>query len=204
MPEHPPRIQTNQGAIVWFLYNRPRSARICGIRLPIARFQVPADCYTGERKKKGSDKDAFHRSHADCKIGYIGISVLLTALGICLICVPDISVRAVGIVCGVTLIVFGIVKLVGYFSRDLFRLAFQYDLASGILTVLIGTALLIRPVRAMTLMCSLIGILVLADSLFKTQISIDARTFGVRQWWLILASAILAGGVRIFAHSPPG
>lgn len=127
------------------------------------------------------------------KIGYIGISVLLTALGICLICVPDISVRAVGIVCGVTLIVFGVVKLVGYFSRDLFRLAFQYDLASGILTVLIGTALLIRPVRAMTLMCSLIGILVLADSLFKTQISIDARTFGVRQWWLILASAILAG-----------
>ena len=127
------------------------------------------------------------------KIGYIGISVLLTALGICLICVPNISVRAVGIVCGVTLIVFGFVKLVGYFSRDLFRLAFQYDLASGILTVLIGTALLIRPVRAMTLMCSLIGILVLADSLFKTQISIDARTFGVRQWWLILASAILAG-----------
>ena len=127
------------------------------------------------------------------KIGYIGISVLLTALGICLICAPDISVRAVGIVCGVTLIVFGVVKLVGYFSRDLFRLAFQYDLASGILTVLIGTALLIRPVRAMTLMCSLIGILVLADSLFKTQISIDARTFGVRQWWLILASAILAG-----------
>ncbi len=127
------------------------------------------------------------------KIGYIGISVLLTALGICLICVPDISVRAVGIVCGVTLIVFGVVKLVGYFSRDLFRLAFQYDLASGILTVLIGTALLIRPVRAMTLMCSLIGILVLADSLFKTQISIDARTFGVRQWWLILSSAILAG-----------
>ena len=127
------------------------------------------------------------------KIGYIGISVLLAALGICLICVPDISVRAVGIVCGVTLIVFGIVKLVGYFSRDLFRLAFQYDLASGILTVLIGTVLLIRPVRAMTLMCSLIGILVLADSLFKTQISIDAKTFGVRQWWLILASAILAG-----------
>jgi uncharacterized membrane protein HdeD (DUF308 family) len=33
----------------------------------------------------------------------------------------------------------------------------------------------------------------LADSLFKIQISLDARVFGIRAWWLILVLAIAAG-----------
>ena len=55
------------------------------------------------------------------KIGYIVISVLLCALGILLIAVPEFSVSAVGVICGAILIVFGIVRLVGYFSKDLYR-----------------------------------------------------------------------------------
>lgn len=127
------------------------------------------------------------------KTGYLAVSVLLMAMGICLICIPDISLQVMGILCGVMLMVFGIFKLVGYFSRDLFRLAFQYDLASGILTVLIGGILLIRPVKMISVLCILVGVLVLADGLFKTQISLDARRFGVTQWWLILAAAVLTG-----------
>ena len=56
------------------------------------------------------------------KIGYIIISTALCVLGVLLIAVPDFSVSMLGIVCGITLIVFGCVKLTGYFSRDLYRL----------------------------------------------------------------------------------
>jgi uncharacterized membrane protein HdeD (DUF308 family) len=33
----------------------------------------------------------------------------------------------------------------------------------------------------------------LADSLFKVQISLDARVFGIRSWWMILVLAAVAG-----------
>ena len=53
------------------------------------------------------------------KIGYIVLSVALCVLGIILIAFPGFSASLFGILCGVVLIMFGGVKLVGYFSKDL-------------------------------------------------------------------------------------
>ena len=131
------------------------------------------------------------------KIGYIAISVLSLVLGVILIAKPDISMKTVGTVLGVIMIAFGIVKLVGYFSKDLFRLAFEYDLAAGILMILIGTVLVSNPARALEFFCTVLGILVLADGLFKIQISIDSKRFGIRLLWLILAAAIITGALGV-------
>lgn len=134
------------------------------------------------------------------KIGYIVISVLLCVLGIILIAVPDFSISAVGAVCGAILIVFGIVRLVGYFSRDLYRLAFQYDLAFGIMMIALGVIMLLHPVSLMSFICIALGLSFFADGLFKFQIAIDAKHFGIREWWLILAVAIITvifGGVLV-------
>lgn len=140
------------------------------------------------------------------KAGYICMSVIMAVLGICLICIPDVSADVIGIVCGILMIVFGIFKLVGYFSKDLFRLAFQYDLAFGILSILLGIVLIIRPWQAVMLICILLGISVLSDGLFKIQIAIDAKRFGVGNWWMILAFALLAGifGFLLIMHPDEG
>ena len=37
----------------------------------------------------------------------------------------------------------------------------------------------------------------LADGLFKIQISVDSRRFGLRRWWLILALALLTGAAGL-------
>ena len=76
------------------------------------------------------------------KIGYILVSVALCVLGAVLIAVPEFSAAALGVIGGVTLIVFGVVRLIGYFSRDLYRLAFQYDLACGIFLIVLGVIML--------------------------------------------------------------
>ena len=89
------------------------------------------------------------------------------------------------------MIVFGAIKLVGYFSRDLFRLAFQYDLAFGILLIALGIVTLARPGGAMSFLCIVFGIPVLADGLFKIQISLDAKRFGIEKWWVVLLLAAL-------------
>ena len=127
------------------------------------------------------------------KIGYIIISILLCVLGIVLIAVPDFSVTLLCVLGGGIMMLFGLVKIIGYCSKDLYRLAFQFDLAFGILFVVLGFILIIRTDAMVNLICIVMGICVLADALLKIQISIDSRAFGIKKWWLILAMAILTG-----------
>lgn len=129
------------------------------------------------------------------KVGYIIISILIGVLGIVLIAVPNFSVSLLCRLGGGILILFGIVKIIGYCSNDLYRLAFQYDLAIGILLIALGAILILRTRIMTSLICVLLGIYTLADALLKIQISVDSKTFGIRQWWLILAVAIITGVV---------
>jgi len=48
----------------------------------------------------------------------------------------------------------------------------------------------------------ILGIEIIADGLFKVQMALDARRFGLLSWWLILAMAVLTGaaGVAIALH----
>ncbi len=127
------------------------------------------------------------------KIGYVMISVLLCVMGIVLIAVPDFSVTLLCKLGGGIMMLFGLVKIIGYCSKDLYRLAFQFDLAFGILFMALGIILIIRTDVMVNLICIVMGICVLADALLKIQISIDSKTFGIQKWWLILAMAILTG-----------
>lgn len=132
------------------------------------------------------------------KIGYIVMSVVFCITGALFIAQPDISTTMIGISIGIAMIVFGIVKLVGYFSRDLFRLAFQYDLEFGILLLVLGAIVLIRPDDLLTFICIAIGISILTDGLFKVQIALDSKRFGIKSWWMIFALAVAAGVVGVF------
>lgn len=136
---------------------------------------------------------SFKRRIQIAKLGYIMISILLCVLGIVLIAVPGFSVSLLCRLGGGLLILFGAVKIIGYCSRDLYRLAFQYDLAFGILLVALGAILILRTSTMANVICILLGICILADALLKIQIAIDSKAFGIRPWWLILAVAIITG-----------
>lgn len=131
------------------------------------------------------------------KIGYIVMSVLFCAMGTVLLILPGTSARWIGRLLGIFMIIFGSVKLVGYFSRDLFRLAFQYDLAFGLLLIALGVITLCRPNETLSFLAVTAGIPVLADGLFKIQIALDSKRFGIRRWWLICVLAVLTGGIGV-------
>ena len=119
------------------------------------------------------------------KIGYIVVSVLFCIAGILFIALPEISTKIVGIEIGIAAIVFGIVKLIGYFSKDLYRLAFQFDLALGIFTVLIGIVFLLHPQWLISAIPFFVGIFVLVNGLFTFQTSLDSKRFGMKYWWVM-------------------
>lgn len=136
------------------------------------------------------------------KGSYIAMSAAFCVLGVLLILFPGISVSAVGVAAGVMLMAFGAVKLIGYFSKDLYQLAFQFDLAFGVLLIVLGAVILVSPDRALTFLCIIMGIVILADGLFKLQSSLDARRFGLKVWALLLVLAICAGviGTSLLLH----
>lgn len=138
------------------------------------------------------------------KNGYIAVSVLLAALGVLLVAKPTFSVNAIGVICGILLSVFGIIKLVGYFSNDPYRLAFQYDMPFGIMLIVLGIIMLVNPGKLVSFICIVLGLWVLISSLFNIQTSLEAKKFGISQWWIVFVLSVIAavwGLVLVFRPS---
>ena len=94
-------------------------------------------------------------------------------------------------VIGVTAVICGVVKMVGYFINDSYGLAFQFDFALGIITILVALTLFIYPKGIVSFVDILLGLFVLIDGAFKLQTSIEAKSFGINRWWIILLTALL-------------
>ncbi len=136
---------------------------------------------------------------------YILCSILLCAIGTMLICWPTVSAGVLCVVLGVVSLVYGAEKIIGYFSRDMYRLAFQFDLALGIFVAIIGVVLLLRPGRVLELVDFIVGLFVIIEGVFKVQTSVDAYRFGMKAWWLILMGALLScvfGLILLFSLLP--
>ena len=130
------------------------------------------------------------------KIGYILISITFYITGLCCIFRPDMMSRNAEIVAGIILIAYGIIKIIGYFSKDLYCLAFQYDFACGIFLMALGViALCIMGKYNGSNLLAAFGILILLDSLLSIQTSLDARRFGLATWRWILFLSVLSGTV---------
>lgn len=120
------------------------------------------------------------------KTGFIAVSAALIALGLWLFVCPGVSSATICVVLGAVSVLYGIIKLLGYFSNDLYRLAFQFDLAVGILSIILGLLLILRPDAVLSFLPTVVGVFILVDSILRFQTSIDAKHFGMDKWWGIL------------------
>lgn len=131
------------------------------------------------------------------KAGYIVMSLVFCGAGVLFIVKPELSAMVISRALGAAMIVFGLIKLVGYFSKDLFRLAFQYDLGFGLLLIALGILVLAKPAGVLDFIFVALGIAILADGLFKVQIAVDSKRFGISTWWLTLVLAMVTGVVGL-------
>ena len=125
--------------------------------------------------------------------GYTVMAVVCYIAGIVCFLPGTIPPMAACVTCGLILVCYGIIKIIGYLANDLYCLAFQYNLACGILLIVLGVILLACNVRLYQYLNMGAGMLILLDSLLTIQTSKDARTFGLPTWHIILILAILAG-----------
>jgi len=129
------------------------------------------------------------------KAGYIALSLVFCALGVATAIIPEEALTVFGRTCGIVMMIFGCVKLVGYFSKDLYRLAFQFDLQFGLLLIPLGLIVTLKPENVISFLTIALGVIILTDGLFKIRIALDARRFGIRYWWVLFALSIVAGAI---------
>lgn len=93
---------------------------------------------------------------------------------------------------GALCIFLGGAKLLGYFSNDLYRLAFQFDLTFGIFMTFVGILIFVAPDNeVMNILPHIFSIYIILDGSLKFQIAIDARRFGMSKWLIILFTSII-------------
>ena len=93
------------------------------------------------------------------KFAYIAVSALSAVLGLALIIRPEMGINLLCYLLGSAILLFGIIKIAGYFSKDLFRLAFQFDLALGIFISIAGLLIIIHPYTVAQIAPRIVGAL---------------------------------------------
>lgn len=129
--------------------------------------------------------------------GYIIISCIFYAAAVIYLAFPNLSEMALSCVGGAILIAYGIIKLVGFFSEDLYCLAFRYDLTWGLLIMVVGLLLLVKNVSVARYLTPGLGWMALLDNLFHIQMAKEARDFGIEEWKLVLGLSIATGVLSV-------
>lgn len=125
------------------------------------------------------------------KVTNVISAALMCVAGVLLMCLPDIQTavfqrRMLGALFFLTCAT----KILGYFSNDLYRLAFQFDLAVGVLSGLLALAIVLMPEETFARLPVFLIAYVMFDAVLKLQISVDAKRFGMRSWAAILTTSL--------------
>ncbi|MBE5960521.1 MAG: hypothetical protein E7256_03900 [Lachnospiraceae bacterium] len=137
------------------------------------------------------------------KNAYSFLAVGLVILGAVLLIFPKITV---GFICksiGIVLLICGMIKVLGYFTKDRFELAFQFDLGLGIASMIIGLIMLVQTGHVIEAVSTFLGIFILIDAALKIQTAIEAKRFGLSKWWIILSISLAVTLVGILLIAMP-
>ena len=127
------------------------------------------------------------------KIMHLCSAVIFFVAGLLLALVPDFDDSGFfrNALVGIATIIIGATGIYGYFSNDMYRLAFQLDFALGIFNVIFGILLIINPVQLAVLLPTAVSILTILDGTNKSQMALEGKNFGIEKWYLVLISAVL-------------
>ena len=125
---------------------------------------------------------------------YLLLSVFLIAIGVCLIMWPNVSTDMACMIIGGGGMLFGLVKIVFYFVRQVNAIVEQYDFSTGLLSIAAGAVLLVQPDEMLRLLPQVLAICMLLDCIFKLQVVLDAKRLGSVAWFLQLLMVLICIG----------
>ena len=125
---------------------------------------------------------------------YLLLSMFLIGIGVCLMMWPELSTDMACMIVGGGAMLFGLVKIVFYFVRQVNAMVEQYDFSTGLLSIAAGAVLLIHPDEMLRLLPQVLAVCMLVDCVFKLQVVLDAKRLGSVLWFLQLLVVLICVG----------
>lgn len=119
-------------------------------------------------------------------------AIMLIGLGAAAIAWTTLSLNTLCIIIGSAAVVFGIIMIIVYSITPVMDVGKSGVLSIGMLCVVIGAILLIRPKELLGFIQVIAGLLLILDSVFKIQAAIDAKRLELGGWWTLLLMSLLA------------
>lgn len=130
----------------------------------------------------------------------ITTAIICIILGIIMLIWPESILSWLCILVGILLLVGGIVYLGSFFVRMGKPTSFAGDLFLGLLLILLGILLLVRPGYVIAVIQYVFGFLILAYGILDLQASFSLHSFGLSWNWALVASIVtIALGILIIA-----
>lgn len=134
-----------------------------------------------------------HNIVKKAKIINICAGAVMIAVGAVLCIVGTENLYAIKMLIAVMSLILGAAKILGYFSNDVYRLAFQFDLAIGALYIVLGVMSFFLYENILITISVAAGVFVIVDALLRLQTAIDLKRFGMKGWQaMIIAGTFVA------------
>ncbi|MDD4292084.1 MAG: DUF308 domain-containing protein [Clostridia bacterium] len=137
------------------------------------------------------------------KITFIILSILGILIGTCLIIWPSISAVTLCYIFGGLTVLVGVIRIICYFRGEVYGLPVFTGFAEGTLDILVGVLLILHPGTTVDFLPVLVGVMVIIDSLFELQASIELLGLKVMGGWSVLLIAVLGAVLGVLLIIDP-
>jgi uncharacterized membrane protein HdeD (DUF308 family) len=120
------------------------------------------------------------------KWGYLIISVLLCACGLCFLVFNKQPLKIVAYIIGVACLLVGIILAVKVLSQPERGFKFGITIIFAILTMICGLVSIILNDKVIEVYPMFIGLFIVIDGAFKLQTVINAKRYRLKLWWFLL------------------
>lgn len=140
------------------------------------------------------DKKAKSKSSNTLNIVIIS-SLAYLILGFIMVLWPESVGTALCYILGTVLAVYGLFNIISFFIGQNKNLYFE--LIVGVIATAFGVFTLISPMTIVNIIFSIIGIIIIIDSLMDIKHSIQLKALGMKYWWIstIVSAAVVTLGL---------
>ena len=130
-------------------------------------------------------------------------SLLCVLLGLVLVFWPGLSIQIVCTAVGAVLMISGVVRIVSYVTARDGSMYFQVNLIFGIIFVVVGVWIVIKPAKVLAIIPIIVGIVIALHGLHNLQQAMDLCQSKYDKWWIALLLGILTIGFGILLICRP-
>ena len=129
-------------------------------------------------------------------------SIILIALGLLLVIMPNIASTLVFVSIGIMLVAIGIINIIRYFTMDQKQQITSYALAIGIISCACGILIMVLRTLLLAMLPFLCGGIVIIGGILQLQKALQFKKMNVRLWYIdmIFAGVLLTLGVIILLN----